>query len=101
MYGRRPLPAAQAAEPGGFVRVVKDKFYVDEAIEAVIVRPYYGLCRVAAAIDEKVVDGLVNAAAAVTDLVSQMTRLTQTGYVRNYALFFFLATILILLFAMR
>src|SRR6058998_185269 len=101
MYGRRPLPAAPADEPGGFVRVVKDKFYVDEAIEAVIVRPYYGLCRVAAAIDEKVVDGLVNAAAAATDLVSQMTRLTQTGYVRNYALFFFLATILILLFAMR
>src|SRR3989441_4544971 len=101
VYGRRPLPAPPAGEPGGFVRVVKEKFYVDEAIEAVVVRPYYGLCRAAATIDEKVVDGLVNAAAAATDLVSQMVRLAQTGYVRNYALVFFLATILILLFAMR
>jgi len=102
VYGRRPLPArAAAAEPAGLVRVVKDKFYVDETIDAVVVRPYYRLCRLAAAIDEKVVDGLVNAAAATTDLFSQMIRLLQTGYVRNYALVFFLATILILIYAMR
>ena len=102
VYGRRPLPArVAAAEPAGLVRVVKDEFYVDEAIEAVVVRPYDRLCRLASAIDEKVVDGLVNATAATTDLFSQMVRLLQTGYVRNYALVFFLATILILIYAMR
>ena len=46
-------------------------------------------------------DGVVNAAATATDLVSQVARLTQTGYVRNYALVFFLATIVILIYALR
>jgi NADH-quinone oxidoreductase subunit L len=102
VYGRGPRrQEAMAAEPAGLVRVVKDKLYVDEMVDAVVVRPYYGLCRLATAIDEKVVDGLVNAAATTTDLFSQMARLLQTGYVRNYALFFFLATILILMYAMR
>ena len=103
VYGRKPLPAKVLAAESvtGLVRMVRDKFYVDETIDAVVVRPYYGLCRLAAAIDEKVVDGLVDAAAATTDLFSQMVRLLQTGYVRNYALVFFLATILILIYAMR
>jgi NADH-quinone oxidoreductase subunit L len=102
IYGRRPLPAAPTAEePTGLARVVRDKFYVDEAYEAIVLRPYYGLCRAAAAIDEKLVDGLVNAAGAATDLASQMLRLTQTGYVRNYAFMFFLATILILIYVLR
>jgi NADH-quinone oxidoreductase subunit L len=99
-YGRRPLPATPT-EPVGVIRVVRDKFYVDEMYQAIVVRPYHAICRVAATIDEKVVDGLVNAVAAATDLVSQMTRLWQTGYVRNYALFYLLGTILILMYALR
>src|SRR6266704_1803165 len=56
MYGRRPLKVAPTAEePTGLARVVRDKFYVDEAYEAIVLRPYYGLCRAAAAIDEKLV----------------------------------------------
>src|SRR6266581_875961 len=99
IYGRRALGAmAPAAEPTGLARVVRDKFYVDEAYEAILLRPYRGLCRAAAAIDEKLVDGLVNAAGAATDLASQMLRLAQTGYVQNYAFLFFFATILILIY---
>ncbi|HKB06652.1 MAG TPA: NADH-quinone oxidoreductase subunit L, partial [Candidatus Polarisedimenticolia bacterium] len=99
-YGRRPLQAT-TTEPIGLVRVVKEKFYVDEMYRAVVVRPYYAISRIAATIDERVVDGVVNAVAAATDLVSQMTRLWQTGYVRNYALFYLLGTILILMYALR
>ncbi|HYS06045.1 MAG TPA: NADH-quinone oxidoreductase subunit L, partial [Candidatus Dormibacteraeota bacterium] len=102
IYGRRPLGAmAPAAEPTGLARVVRDKFYVDEAYEAILLRPYRGLCRAAAAFDEKLVDGLVNAAGAATDLASQMLRLAQTGYVQNYAFLFFFATILILIYVLR
>jgi len=101
IYGRRPLKVAPTQEPTGLARVVRDKFYVDEAYEAIVLRPYYGLCRAAAAIDEKLVDGVVNATGAAADLASQMLRLAQTGYVRSYAFMFFLATILILVYVLR
>src|SRR5207249_7572239 len=42
VHGRKPVPAP-AARPAGPVRVVKATFYVDEAIEALVLRPYYGL----------------------------------------------------------
>ena len=102
MYGRRPLPApAAAAEARGFVRLIKEKFFVDEAIDALVLAPYRWLCRASAAFDEKVVDGLVNAAAAATDLASQLLRLVQTGYVAGYAFAFFLGTVVVLFFVMR
>jgi NADH-quinone oxidoreductase subunit L len=100
VYGRRPLPVA-AAEPAGLARVVRDKFYVDEIYEAVILRPYAGLCRAAAVIDEKLVDGVVNAVGAATELAGQMLRLAQSGYVRSYAFIFFCATIFILVYVLR
>jgi len=99
-YGRRPVAAA-AAEPRGLARAARDTFYVDELIEAVVLRPYRALCRAAAAVDERLVDGTVNATGATVDLASQMLRLVQTGYVRNYAFAFFAATILILLYVLR
>jgi len=102
VYRRGPLPAgAGAAGPRGLARLVKDKFYGDEAIDALVLAPYRGLCRVAAAVDERIVDRLVNAVGAATDLASQMTRLAQTGYVRSYAFIFFLGTIVVLIFVLR
>jgi NADH-quinone oxidoreductase subunit L len=99
-YRRGPL-ATGAVEPRGLTGAVKNRFYVDEAIDAVVLAPYRGLCRVAAAVDEKIIDWLVNSVGAATDLASQLGRLAQTGYVRNYAFVFFLGTILVLVFVLR
>jgi len=99
VYRRGPLAAGPgAAGPRGLTRLVKGRFYVDEAIDAVVLAPYRGLCRVAAAFDERIVDRLVNSVGAAADLASQLGRLAQTGYVRNYALVFFLGTIVVLVF---
>ena len=99
VYRRGPLAAgAGAAGPKGLTRLVKGRFYVDEAIDAVVLAPYRGLCRVAAAFDERIVDRLVNSVGAAADLASQLGRLAQTGYVRNYALVFFFGTIVVLVF---
>jgi NADH-quinone oxidoreductase subunit L len=101
LYGRARRPAAlEAGREAGIARLVRGKFFVDEAIEAIVLRPYRALCRLSAAFDEKVVDGLVNAAAVSADLASQALRVVQTGYVRNYALIFFLGTIVILYYAL-
>ncbi|MGH9798040.1 MAG: hypothetical protein ACRD5D_07765, partial [Candidatus Polarisedimenticolia bacterium] len=66
-----------------------------------VLRPYRGLCRLSAAFDEKVVDGLVNFTAWATDFASEIVRLAQTGYVRSYAFIFLLGTIVILVYALR
>ncbi len=100
LYRRGPL-AAGAAGPRGPVGLVKGKFYVDEAIDALVLASYRGLCRLAAAVDEKIVDGLVNAVGVATDLGSQLARLAQTGYVRSYAFIFFFGAILVLVFVLR
>jgi NADH-quinone oxidoreductase subunit L len=79
---------------------VRGKFFVDEAIDAVVLRPYRWLCRWSDAFDQRVVDGLVNAAGFGADLAGEIGRLAQTGYVRNYALVFLLGTVLILFFVL-
>jgi NADH-quinone oxidoreductase subunit L len=99
-YGRTPAaalwPEAQLSE---VIRFIRAKLYVDEAIEALVLRPYGALCRFSAAFDEKVIDGAVNSVGAMTDVTSQLVRLLQTGSVRNYALFFFLGAVAILFWA--
>jgi NADH-quinone oxidoreductase subunit L len=100
LYRRAPLPAAAAGRGAPIARLVGGEFFVDEAIEAIVLRPYRALCRLSAAFDERVVDGLVNAAAVLTDLASLALRATQTGYVRSYAFVFFLGTIVILGYAL-
>ena len=97
LYGRGPAAKEEGAE-SGLTRLVRGKFFVDEAIDAVVLRPYRALCRFASAFDTWVVDGLVNAVGIGTDLAGEVARLVQTGYVRNYALGFFLGTVLILYF---
>jgi NADH-quinone oxidoreductase subunit L len=97
---RRPAVAAAEGREAPIAGLVRRELLVDEAIEAIVLRPYRALCRLSAAFDERVVDGLVNAAAVTTDLASQALRAVQTGYVRNYAFVFFLGTIVILGYAL-
>ena len=47
-------------------QVVYDKYYVDELYDATAVRGTLGLARLSSWCDERLIDGLVNAAAAVT-----------------------------------
>jgi len=97
MYRGGPLPEGASA----LVRVVRDKYYVDELYDAVILGPYRALCRFASAFDARIVDGLVNAAGFTTDMAGEITRLAQTGYVRNYALAFFAGAVAILWYVLR
>ena len=73
----------------------RNLYWVDEFYEAVILRPFYAICRVFAGFDRWVVDGLVNATGIVTDIVGQLLKLFQTGYVRNYALLFLMGVVAI------
>jgi NADH-quinone oxidoreductase subunit L len=102
LYVRRPeLPQAIADRARGLYVLVYNKYFVDELYGKVILAPYYALCRAAAAVDERIVDGLVNAAGFATDLSGEMLRLLQSGYVRQYALGFLVGTVVILYVVLR
>jgi NADH-quinone oxidoreductase subunit L len=97
LYRRGPLP--EGANP--IVALVRNKYYVDELYDRIILSPYRALCRISSAFDERIVDGLVNATAFTADMTGEVMRLMQTGYVRNYALGFFAGAVVILYYVLR
>jgi len=67
-YRTRTLSAEKMSEFAGglFYRLSFDKYYVDEAYDLAVVRPYMVLTGAAAWFDLYIIDGLVNLAALVT-----------------------------------
>jgi len=95
-YRRSPaIPARLAGRFPGVHRLLLGKYYVDEAYDAVIVRP---LVRGAEAVyerfDLKIVDGALNGSAAAASLAGKGLNVLQSGLVRDYALAFLLGAIL-------
>ncbi|MEW5806382.1 MAG: NADH-quinone oxidoreductase subunit L, partial [Acidobacteriota bacterium] len=79
-------------------RLISNKYWVDELYDAVIVQPYYFLCRRSFDFDTWVIDGTIHVTAAFADIAGNIARLFQTGYVRNYALYFFIGVVVIVLY---
>jgi NADH-quinone oxidoreductase subunit L len=84
---RREIADAMARSFSGLHRLLLNKYYVDELYDAAIVHPIrviseQGLWRAA---DVKVIDGVVNGAAAIVDMGASVLRLLQSGSVRIYA----------------
>jgi NADH-quinone oxidoreductase subunit L len=126
IYGRKPLtePVDPLEKPLGPVyTVLKNKYYVDELYNAIIVQPairFAGFCatfdRVVVdaivnavgrfgrwlsswlkrAIDNPIVDGAVNAVGKVTTWCGEFMRATQTGKVQNYLLVAAVTVVLLL-----
>jgi NADH-quinone oxidoreductase subunit L len=99
MVGRaRTLPADQAGAPAtGLQGLLYHKWYVDELYDRIVVRPVVNgsrfLWRV---VDQRIVDGLVNAVGNVTRAVGWFGSLFQTGAVNTYALILTLGVLAIL-----
>ncbi len=85
---RPDVPGRIAAGAGAVHRYVRGKFFVDELYDAVVVQPYYGLCRLSARFDAGIVDGTVNGLGAAIETSGHVLKLFHTGFVRNYALFY-------------
>ena len=88
MYIKNPdLPAKIVDKFKLVYKIIYNKYYVDEIYDATIVNPTvktsFFLWRV---IDVRVIDGFVNGVGRLVELKSEVLRLFQTGYVRNYAL---------------
>ncbi len=130
LYGQKPLTKGQA-DPlkqrlGAIYRAWENKYWVDEAYEALILRPYQQLAKflaevvdwafwhdwvhdtviagtfkavtrfTAVSIDLRFIDGIANGLATGTQSLANRLRRLQTGFVRNYALSVFLGVVVIL-----
>jgi NADH-quinone oxidoreductase subunit L len=84
-----------AARLGAFHVAVKEKLYVDELYDRMILKPYYALCRAMARLDTGVVDGVVNGVAAVMLTSGHVMKLFHSGYVRSYAIAYVIGAALI------
>ncbi|HEX6862845.1 MAG TPA: NADH-quinone oxidoreductase subunit L [Thermoanaerobaculia bacterium] len=75
-------------------RLLVNKYYVDEIYDRLIVRPLAALSTFLWKVfDNLVIDGSIKGAAWLTELTGEVGRLSTTGNVRNYALYFFLGVI--------
>ena len=102
MYCKKPDLPAQIAGRFKFVyNIILNKYYVDEIYDATVVNPTikssFFLWRW---IDVRIIDGFVNGVARLVELNSEVLRLFQTGFVRNYALSMLLGGIIIIICAL-
>ncbi|HUF50295.1 MAG TPA: NADH-quinone oxidoreductase subunit L [Longimicrobiales bacterium] len=94
----RYLPADRAAPARGFARVLYRKWYVDEAYDAVIVRPLIAVSRgLWRFIDQGLIDGAVNGLGHATRAFGWVGSRLQTGYLNTYAFAAVLGALLLLI----
>jgi NADH-quinone oxidoreductase subunit L len=90
----------ELGEPTGFAKWMRDKFYVDEIYDALIVRPINALAdffnRV---IERSVIDGLVNGTGRLVQYGSRQLRYLQSGQVGGYVLLMVIG--IVILFAVQ
>jgi len=90
-------PAKMTERFKGIYTVLYNKYYVDEFVEAVIIRPLLAFSRwLWHVMDDGIIDGIVNLVGKIAILFGLIFRRIQTGYVQNYAAFIVLGVILIL-----
>lgn len=80
-------------------RLVTGKYFVDELYTTLITRPGRRVAEwLAAHFDLGVIDAAVNATGGVVAYIGDRARRLQTGFLRNYALYFVSASVLVLIY---
>lgn len=76
-----------------------NKFYFDEIYDFLIVRFLGRISQfLFKTVDQNMIDGAVNGTAALVEVSGEVARSTQSGQVRHYALYMFVATLAVLFF---
>lgn len=82
----------------GLIKVVKNKFYIDEIYLYITKKLVFSLvARPAAWIDKNIVDGTVNLSGELTGTISEKIKSLQSGKTQNYALWFVSGLIILVL----
>ncbi len=95
--GGEATDAALKERFGALYTTWEDKYKLDEAYEASIIRPGHKLSeKVLAVFDIKVLDGFVNAIGGIVRFFGSLLRFVQSGVVHTYAIAFVIGVILII-----
>ncbi|MBN1270678.1 MAG: NADH-quinone oxidoreductase subunit L [Candidatus Aminicenantes bacterium] len=91
------LPSQLAQKFPFLYRLLFNKYYVDEAYNALFIQPAVkGSELVYKHFDLKVIDGAVNGAGKSANAVGKLLSFLQTGFIKDYALIFLVGAILLL-----
>ncbi len=80
------LPGSDGPGRAWFIRLVANKYYIDEIYEVLLIQPFHRLCGALMRFDITRVDGAVNGVAASAAALARFVRRLQTGRVENYLL---------------
>jgi len=96
-----PSAAAFCEKTGVVGTLVKNKWNVDEGIEAGVLGPFRSIGRFLwKGFDALFIDGIANASAFLVELAGDLLRFFTTGNVRNYALGFTLGVLFLVAYAL-
>lgn len=86
-YKRRVTLAKDEAQLGAAYQLMYNKFYVDELYDKTVIQPIYNVSNsfLYKIVDVRVIDGIINGLAHITEIGSGLIRRIQTGIVQNYA----------------
>jgi NADH-quinone oxidoreductase subunit L len=107
IYSRRALrldaPDPLARSLGGMFTTLNKAWGVDQAYQALIVRPYRGFAHfLASPVDLGFIDGIVNGTGELIRMIAGFMRRFQTGFVRSYVLAMLLGVVaMFVFFALR
>ncbi len=88
-YGRQPVPMSPPVAVSPLTTAARRNLYFDALNESLLMRPGQWLTRALVYVDNRGIDGAVNALAAGIGGGSGRLRRVQTGFVRSYALSMF------------
>ncbi len=102
MYGSgREKVESLPAKFGPLYKLSLNKFYFDELFLGLIVLPLRGIAKLSFAIDQLVIDPLVDLCGAIPRWFSSIPKVMHNGLVSSYAYIMFAGLIVIVLFALQ
>ena len=88
---------ALATRFGGLMLLFAAKYWVDELYDRIVVKPLAWIAKVCwKVVDVLLIDGSVHVGAFLAEITGDLGRLSTTGNVRNYGLFFFVGVVALL-----
>ena len=96
MYGRTPIPSTAPTDVSPLTVAARHYLYGDAFNEEVFMRPGNRLAQALVTVDDRGLDGSVNAVAGLVARASHLLRRVQTGFVRSYSLTMLAGAVLVI-----
>ncbi|MEY3545896.1 MAG: hypothetical protein RLZZ313_257, partial [Verrucomicrobiota bacterium] len=102
LYGKAPAQDPLSAKLGLLSQAMRNRFYIDEIYDGIVVPLHNLLSQIADAIDRWLIAGLaVRGLSGAVEIAGRALRLVQTGSIQTYAFLFTAGVLLLVLLALK